>query len=139
MARWQGVDARKLAVQAFALSGLLAGLAGAIELLGPGGQLTYGFSPDVGFIGIVIALVGGLRIGGVVIAALFFGGLHAAILYLPIVTDLPSSALDLLNGLVALLITISVIPAILHRRRRMAAETGRLNPDVPRVEVSAAP
>jgi simple sugar transport system permease protein len=139
MARWQGVDARRLAVQAFMLAGLLAGLAGAIELLGPGGQLTYGFSPDVGFIGIVIALVGGLRLGGIVIAALFFGGLHAAILYLPIVTDLPSSALGLLNGIVALLITISVVPAIWHRRRRVAAETGALNPDVPRVEVSAAP
>ena len=139
MARWQGVDARHLAVQAFMLSGLLAGLAGAIELLGPGGQLTYGFSPDVGFIGIVIALVGGLRIGGVVIAALFFGGLHAAILYLPIVTNLPSSALDLLNGLVALLITISAVPAIWHRRRRRAAESSALNTDVPRVEVSAAP
>lgn len=119
MARWQGVDARNLSMQSFALSGLLAGLAGALELLGPAGQLTYGFSPDLGFVAVVIALVGGLRVAGVVLAAVFFGGLHAAVLYLPIVTDLPTSALDLLNGVVALFITVSVVPVAWLRRRRV--------------------
>jgi simple sugar transport system permease protein len=118
MARWQGVDGNRLTIQSFALAGALAGLAGAVELLGPAGRLGAGFSPDVGFVAVIIALVAGLRVSGAVIAALFFGGLHAAILYLPIATDLPSSALDLLNGFVALFITVSAVPVLLHRRRR---------------------
>jgi ABC-type uncharacterized transport system permease subunit len=54
---------------------------------------------------------------GVVLAALFFGGLQSAVLYLPIVTPLPRSALDLLEGLVALLITARPpLPGWLQRR-----------------------
>jgi len=118
MARWQGVDPGRLGVTAFAIAGALAGVAGSLELLGPSGALSSGFSPDIGFVAVVVALVGGLSVGGAVAAALFFGGLHAAILYLPTVTNLPTSALTVLNGFVAMLITVSAIPALVVRRRR---------------------
>lgn len=106
MARWQGIDVRRVGLGAFALSGALAGLAGAVELYGPGARLVTGFSPEVGFTAVVVALVGLLSVWGTVVSAVFFGGLQSAILFLPIVTDLPPPALVLLHGMVAFLVTV---------------------------------
>lgn len=121
MARWQGIDVRRVGLAAFALSGALAGLAGAVELYGPAGRLVTGFSPEVGFTAVVVALVGVLSVGGTVVAAIFFGGLQSAILFLPIVTDLPPPALVLLHGVVAFCVTIRFRAV----RRRRAAPAGK--------------
>lgn len=112
----QGVDSTRVVWTTFALSGGLAGLAGAIEVLGPTGRLIQGFSPDLGFTAVLVALVASLSIIGVVFSSLFFGALAAAIQYLPIVTDLPRSALDVLQGVVALLITVQLRSSWLTRR-----------------------
>lgn len=117
MARWQGVSIERIGLSAFAIGGALAGLAGAVELLGPAGRVNSGFSPALGFTAVLVALVGTLTVPGAVLAAVFFGGLQSAVLFLPIVTDLPRSALDLLQGLVALLITIRLAPGSLRRAR----------------------
>lgn len=60
---------------AFALSGALAGLAGAIEVAGVTGRLYERISPGYGYTAIAIALLGGLRPAGVLLAALFFAAL----------------------------------------------------------------
>jgi simple sugar transport system permease protein len=68
--------ARDLTV-AFALSGALAGLAGAVEVSGVTGRLYERISPGYGYTAIAIALLGGLRSSGVIAAALFFAALSA--------------------------------------------------------------
>ncbi len=118
MAAWQGIDARRTGLLSFAVSGGAAGLAGAVEVLGPNGRVSSGFAPDVGFTAILIAIIGGLSLLGLLVAALFFGGLQAALLYLPIVTDLPPSALGLLRGTVALFITVGTIGSAIRIRRQ---------------------
>ncbi|WP_420639307.1 ABC transporter permease [Candidatus Poriferisocius sp.] len=122
MARWQGINVGRVGLVAFALSGVLAGLAGAVELYGPGARLVTGFSPEVGFTAIVVALVGLLNVWGTVVAAVFFGGLQSAILFLPIVTDLPPPALVLLQGVVAFLVTVR-IRSVRRGRAGIATET----------------
>ena len=120
MARWQGLRLERVGLMAFVLSGALAGLAGSIEVFGPQGRLASGFSPQLGFTAVLVAIIGGLNVGGIALAALFFGGLQAALLYLPIITPLPPSALDLLRGAIALLITVTSLGALgraLSRRR----------------------
>lgn len=123
MARWMGIPASRVGLVVFALSGAAAGLAGVVEAYGPAGSLRAGFSPQVGFMAVVVALVGSLGPLRTVVAALFFGGLRAATLYLPIVTDLPQDGLDMLNGMVALWITITALP-ILWKRRRARGPAG---------------
>ena len=118
MARWQGIDVGRVGLLSFAISGALAGVAGAVELFGPAGRLASGFGPNLGFTAILVAIVGGLDVRGIVAAALFFGGLDAALIYLPVVQPVPSSALDLLRGTVAMLITITAVPPLLRWRRR---------------------
>jgi simple sugar transport system permease protein len=129
MARWQGVSIRRVGLAAFGLGGALAGLAGALDLLGPAGRVNAGYSPTLGFTAVLVALVGTLSVPGAVLAALFFGALQSAVLFLPIVTDLPRSALELLQGVVAMLITVQLARVVAERvrarpaRRRAAAGT----------------
>ncbi|MEX1171705.1 MAG: ABC transporter permease [Chloroflexota bacterium] len=121
MARWQGVHVNQVGLWSFAISGGLAGLAGAIEVFGPMGRLVSAFTPDLGFTAILVAIVGSLNPGGILATGLFFGGLQAALLYLPIVTPLPTAALQLLRGMIALLITAGTIPGLVLLARRFKA------------------
>lgn len=72
-----GLSAPRLMILAMCLSGALAGIAGGVEVLGSRGRLIEGFSPGYGFEGIAVALLGRLRVGGIVAAALLFGALDA--------------------------------------------------------------
>ncbi|CAN5776760.1 ABC transporter permease [soil metagenome] len=123
MARWQGISIRRVGLLAFGIGGALAGLAGALDLFGPAGRVNAGYSPSLGFTAVLVALVGTLSVPGAVLAALFFGALQSAVLFLPIVTDLPRSALELLQGVVAMLITVQLARMVMVRfgeRRRTA-------------------
>ncbi|MGD0650748.1 MAG: ABC transporter permease [Verrucomicrobiia bacterium] len=75
-ARAAGIDAGKIRILAMALAGGLAGLVGVGEVLGNAGKFKMGFSPEYGFIGIAVALLGRNQPAGVVAAALLFGALH---------------------------------------------------------------
>ena len=108
-AMWQGVSVSRTRLLSYAAAGAFAGLAGALEVLGPNGRLVTGATPSVGFTAIIVAIVGGLSIPGVLAAALLFGALQSAILFLPIVSSLPPSGLRIVEGLIALLITVQVI------------------------------
>jgi simple sugar transport system permease protein len=61
----------------FLFSGALAGIGGAVELMGVTGTLSDSFSPGWGYTAIAVALLGGLQPFGVVLAALLFGALDA--------------------------------------------------------------
>ncbi len=122
MVVWQGARMAQFGLAAFALSGALAGLAGVIEVLGPNGRLVSGFLPTHGFTAILIALVAGLSVSGAAIVSLFFGGLAAASLYLPVLAGLPAAAIDIINAAIALFITARAAPGLawLLPRRRAA-------------------
>jgi ABC-type uncharacterized transport system permease subunit len=76
-ARYGGVNVRRSYVMAMAISGLFAGLAGAIDILG--WQFRLGVLDiqvsSIGFIGIAVALLGRNSAIGVPLAALLFGAL----------------------------------------------------------------
>jgi simple sugar transport system permease protein len=78
-ARYAGFSSRRALWTAMLVSGGLAGLAGAIEVTGPIGQLTPHVPVGYGFAAIIVAFVGRLHPVGVVLAAmlmsmLFIGG-----------------------------------------------------------------
>ena len=107
-ALWQGVSVSRTRLRAYAAAGAFAGLAGALEVLGPNGRLAAGAAPSIGFTAIIAAVVGGLTVPGVLAAGLLFGALQASILFLPIVSALPPSGLRIIEGLIALLITVRI-------------------------------
>ena len=68
----------------FLLSGALAGLAGASDVMGMSGQLQTPYSPNYGFVAIIVAFLGRLNPIGVIIAGLllvlsFIGGESAQV------------------------------------------------------------
>ncbi|MHB8635953.1 MAG: ABC transporter permease [Fimbriimonadaceae bacterium] len=71
------VDPNRIQVAAMALSGALCGLAGAVQYLGMSGQLSVEFSQNWGFLGIPVALLGGLHPVGLVLSASYFAMLMA--------------------------------------------------------------
>ena len=105
MVQWQGARIWKLGLSSFLISGALAGLAGTIEFMGPNGRIASGFLPAHGFTAILIALVANFSVVGTAVAAIFFGGLASAALYLPIMAGLPAAAIDIINAAIALFIT----------------------------------
>lgn len=117
-ARWQGMAMNRIRMSTYLIAGALAGLAGAVEVFGPGGRVVTGSTPTLGFSALVVATVGALGISGTIVAAVFFGGLQAAVLYLPIVSDLPTSGLRIIEGLVAMLITAQLATMLRKRRHR---------------------
>jgi simple sugar transport system permease protein len=123
MVVWQGAKLSRLGLAGFVLAGCLAGLAGTIEVLGPNGRLASGYMPTHGFTAILIALVANLSVFGTAIVSLFFGGLAAAGLYLPVLVGLPAAAIDIINAAIALFITARSWPGLnkLFRPRRRAA------------------
>jgi simple sugar transport system permease protein len=66
-----GVPLGRTLVKVACLSGGLAGLAGAIEVMGVKGYVTTDLSPGFGYSGIVVAMLANLNPLGVILAALF--------------------------------------------------------------------
>lgn len=76
-AEYGGIQPQRHILITMALSGGLAGLAGAVEVLGLHYRFYDAFSPGYGFDAIAIALLGQLHPLGVVAASLLFGALRA--------------------------------------------------------------
>jgi simple sugar transport system permease protein len=70
-ARFAGVPLDRTLILVAMISGGLAGLAGAIEVMGVKGYVTTDLSPGYGYSGIVVAMLAGLNPIGVIFAALF--------------------------------------------------------------------
>lgn len=128
---WQGLPLARVRLIAYLVAGALAGLTGAVEVFGPAGRVVTGATPLLGFTALVVTVVASYRVAGTVVTALFFGGLQAAVLYLPIVSDLPVSGLRIVEGLVAMLITAR-LAVMLRRRRHNAALAPTASPEAGR-------
>jgi len=71
-----GVPSDKAALRAMLISGALAGLAGAIEVMGVHRRIMTGFSTGLGFDGLTAAILGQTHPFGVFIVAILFAGLE---------------------------------------------------------------
>ena len=76
-AAWAGIPVERTILSAAAVSGGIAGLAGAVEVLGVLGRLFDKVSPGWGYTAIAVALLARLSPLAIVPAALFFGALEA--------------------------------------------------------------
>ena len=74
---------------AVALSGLLAGLAGALEIVGVFHRLQAGIGFDYGYTAIPLALVGLGRVGPTLLAALLFAALSVGATWMQLKVSVP--------------------------------------------------
>ena len=116
-ARYAGMSIAWSTVTSMLISGGLAGLAGAVVLLGGSGTLSPGFSPGYGFDGIVVALVGNTRPLGVVGAAFLFGALRAGATPMQAATGTPRDLVVIIQALVILFIAAPGLVRAIYRIR----------------------
>jgi simple sugar transport system permease protein len=100
-ARYAGMQVARTLVCTMALSGMLAGLAGAVEILGLYHTLPATFSTGYGFDAIAIALLAKSRPLGILPAALLWGGLRNGAGLMQVRTGV---SIDLINVIQALVI-----------------------------------
>jgi simple sugar transport system permease protein len=109
---YAGIAVNRYQLLAFLLSGALAGLGGAVELMGVTHRLfsdgsAHGFTGNAGFNGIVAALFGGLHPVGTIPAAILFGALLVGANGLQRTVQVPSAFVTALNGLVVIFVVAS--------------------------------
>lgn len=138
-ARYAGISVAKNIVLAMGLSGMLAGAAGAIEVVGVTHRHELGFGSGYGFDSIAIALLGRNNPFGVVAAAILFGGLKAGATQMQFNTQISGSIISIVQGLVLLFVAADVIIRWLYRLRiQSEAHTLRLAPAAALAETSAS-
>ncbi|MGE5049122.1 MAG: ABC transporter permease subunit, partial [Deltaproteobacteria bacterium] len=125
-----GIPAGRRICEAMALSGALAGLGGALLVLGTEHKYPGVFRTGYGFDGIAVALVGGGTAAGTTAAALFFGALRAGATRLQLVGIHPSFA-ELIQGLAVLLVAAPRIFLPLLARLRGTAAPAASAPPIP--------
>ena len=102
-ARYAGIDPRWIAGIVLALSGALAGLAGAVEIAGLYGRLQEGFATGFGITAIAVALVARLNPLFVPLSALLFSLLYVGLGALARNGVVPFPLINIIEGTIILL------------------------------------
>lgn len=101
-ARYAGVDVGRDQLLAFVLSGGIAGLVGALEVLGVQHRYITGFASSTAFDGLVVAILGGNAPLGVFLIGIFFGVLRNIGFVLAQFTNMSSYVITLIFAIFVL-------------------------------------
>jgi ABC-type uncharacterized transport system permease subunit len=116
-ARYAGMRPIFITALTMTISGLLAGLAGAIQMLGVIGFYAPGITASVGFDSIAVALLGRSDPIGILFAALLFGAFRAGAPLMQIQTSVPIEVIDIIQALVILFLAADLIVRKVFRVR----------------------
>ena len=126
-AEYGGINVNRSILTALAISGALAGLGGALQLMGMGSRISVFSSQEgFGFAGIVVALIGCSNPFGVLIAGIFYGALIYGGSKLNLV-GAPTQLINVIVGTVVFFIAISVIFSNLKYLKRKPKDSGATN------------
>ncbi len=118
-ARYAGFSSRRALWAALLTSGGLAGLAGALEVTGPLGQLTPYVPAGYGFAAIIVAFVGRLHPGGIVLSSILMSMFYIGGELAQSRMGLPKSLTGVFQGL--LLFSLLGCDTFIHQRLRWRA------------------
>ena len=116
-ARRAGIDAALVGGAAIVLSGAFAGLAGGVVLTSSAYRLTPTFSNNIGWTGLLVALVARNDSGAAIATAVLFGALEAGGSFLS-TAGIPTDLVPIVQALVVLGVVLA--PALLRRVRPAA-------------------
>jgi len=116
-AKYAGINVKRIIVLSMALSGLLAGLAGVVEVTGLNYRHELGFSMGYGFDAIAIALLGKTHPLGVVLAAILFAGMRNGATRMQFLTQIPVDIISVIQALILLFVAADAIIRYIYRIR----------------------
>lgn len=95
-----GFNVKFLVMAAFVISGAIAGMGGAVELLGKQYRLMSGFGSGFGFDGVAIALIAQLNPLTSLIVAIFFGALTTGASSIQVGIMVPTAIVEIIRALI---------------------------------------
>lgn len=135
VARYAGIRVGSVIMRTMALSGALAGVGGAAEILGMLHRFNAQLSPGYGFTSIAVALLANSNPLGVILSALFFGILQNGALTMQALAGVPKDLVSVIVGLVIILVALNWLGRRATLQMRAPAETDEPR-DEPVAEVS---
>ena len=106
-ATFGGINANKSILTALGISGALAGVGGAVQILGMAGRISqFAGQEGYGFQGITVALIAGSNPLGCILSGIFYGALKYGGAKLTLV-GAPEEVIDIIMGCVIIFIAIS--------------------------------
>ena len=106
-AQYGGINSDRAVMTAMAISGGLAGLGGAVQLMGMSMRISqFASQESYGFQGITVALIAGSNPIGCIFSGLFYGAMKYGGTKLSLV-DAPSEVVDIIMGTIIFFIAIS--------------------------------
>lgn len=121
-ARFSGVDTKRMFVLAMLISGAFVGIAAVMEVTGVHGRLVTGFSNNLGWNGITVALIARLHPLGVVPAALLYGYLHAGANTANLLSDVSPRVAVIIQSLIFYMVTAQALYIWFRRALMQRAE-----------------
>jgi simple sugar transport system permease protein len=116
-ARYAGFSSRTALWTALLIGGAMAGLAGALEVAGPLGQLTPYVPAGYGFAAIIVAFVGRLHPAGIVLSSILMSMFYIGGELAQSRLGLPKSVTGVFQGL--LLFSLLACDTLVHHRLRL--------------------
>ena len=113
-----GIPGRRIILNSLLISGALAGLAGWLQAAGLLQRLFVDIAEEIGFFGLVVAMLGGARPLGILAAALLVGALQAGGLHMQATEGIPASLSDVIQALILLGFAVRYAPQIAAIARR---------------------
>jgi simple sugar transport system permease protein len=114
-AAFSGIPVDRLRFRAALVSGAVAGLGGASQVMGVQHQLTQGISNSYGYTGVIVATLGGLTALGVVLVAGLLADITVGAEGVSLVLQVPTQ----LGAIFGALLLLSVLSAMSWRRYRI--------------------
>ena len=125
-ARYAGMHPALITILTMSLCGLLAGLAGAGQILGISHFMTPSYGTSIGFDSISIALLGRSNPFGIAAAALLFGAMRAGSGLMQINAGIPVEIIDVIQALILLFLAADIVIRRMLRIRADDAEPDEL-------------
>jgi simple sugar transport system permease protein len=109
-AQYAGIRKEKVILSVFLIGGVCAGLAGALHVMGrPPTYAIYSGMPAItglGFSGMAVSMIGRNHPIGIILSAIFFGGLLAGGRMMQITAKVPLEMVNMVMGLIVVFLAV---------------------------------
>jgi len=127
-AKYCGIKVNQNIVLTMAISGGLAGLAGAIQVMGlPPYNFTAGFNVGYGFDSLAVAVLGNINPIGVVFSAFLFGAMDSGARLMQLRAKVPVDMITILQGLILMFVAANQIIRGIYRIQIQDKKADKVN------------